>query len=121
MKLLWVNKQDDTRSLPQASHNNPLINVKEVLFLTGVSICTLSQKLPMNAMMVIFCMSRSILLNCIMKRSSSVRLSTGLRSFSNCRMTLISFSVGWNRIRHSTKSTGRVRKSKLKHRRDDGH
>lgn len=81
--------------------------------LTGVSITTLSLKLPMKAMIVIFCMSLSILLNCIMNRSSSVKLSRGLRSFSNCRRTLTSFSVGWKRIRHSTKSTGRVRKSNL--------
>lgn len=86
----------------------------ETLLITGVSICTLSLKFPMKAMMVIFCMSRSILLNCIMKRSSSVRLSRGLRSFSNCRRILTSFSVGWKRIKHSTKSTGRVRRSNLK-------
>lgn len=89
-------------------------NNMQATALTGVSIWMLSVKFPMKAMMVIFCMSLSILLNCIMKRSSSVRLSSGFRSFSNCRSTFTSVSVGWKRIRHSTKSTGRVRRSKLR-------
>lgn len=65
--------------------------------------------------MVIFCMRRSILLNWIMKRSSSVRFSRGLRSFSYCRRTFSSDSVGMNLIKHSTKSTGNVRRSNLTH------
>lgn len=50
--------------------------------LTGVSIWMLSAKLPMKAMMVIFCMSLSILLNCIMNLSSSDRFSRGFLSLS---------------------------------------
>lgn len=91
-----------------------MCSVIYVLIFTGVSICTLSQKLPTKAMMVIFCMRRSILLNCIMKRSSSVRLSRGFLSFSYCRNAFTSGSVGIKRIRHSTKSTGNVRKSNLR-------
>lgn len=50
--------------------------------LTGVSIWMLSAKFPMKAMMVIFCMSLSILLNCIMNRSSSDKFSRGFLSRS---------------------------------------
>ena len=52
-------------------------------------------------------------LNCIMKRSSSLRASRGFLSLSYCRRSLISASVGKNRIKHSTKSTRIVRRSKL--------
>lgn len=74
----------------------------------------LSAKFPMKAMMVIFCMSLSILLNCIMNRSSSDKFSRGFLSRSYSRSTFTSFSVGKNLIRHSTKSTGSVFKSNLK-------
>lgn len=52
-------------------------------------------------------------LNCIMKRSSSLRASRGFLSLSYCRRSFISASVGKKRIKHSTKSTRVVRRSKL--------
>lgn len=58
-------------------------------------------------------LSLSIRLNCIMKRSSSLRASRGFLSLSYCRRSFISASVGKNRIKHSTKSTRIVRRSKL--------
>lgn len=81
---------------------------------TGVSICRLSLKLPMKAMMVIRCGSLSILLKSIMNRSSSVSPSIGRRSRSYWRSIFTSLSVGMNRIKHSTKSTGTVRRSNLR-------
>lgn len=82
--------------------------------LTGVSICRLSLKLPMKAMMVIRCGSLSILLKSIMNRSSSVTPSIGRRSRSYWRSIFTSLSVGMKRIKHSTKSTGTVCRSNLR-------
>ncbi len=76
---------------------------------------TLSLKLPTNVMMLILWVSRSILLKRSMKRSSSASWSRGLLSRSYWRSSLLSASVGRNRIRHSTKSTGRAFRSNLQH------
>lgn len=84
--------------------------------LTGVNIWTLSLKLPMKIMMDMRWLSLSMRLNCIMKRSSSLRASRGFLSLSYCRRSFISASVGKNRIKHSTKSTRIVRRSKLQKR-----
>lgn len=81
--------------------------------LTGVNICTLSLKLPIKIMMDIRWLSLSMRLNCIMKRSSSLRASRGFLSLSYCRRSFISASVGKKRIKHSTKSTRVVRRSNL--------
>ncbi len=81
--------------------------------LTGVSIWTLSVKLPMKVMIDIRWLSLSMRLNCIMKRSSSLRASRGFLSLSYCRSSFTSASVGRKRIRHSTKSTRTVRRSNL--------
>lgn len=58
-------------------------------------------------------LSLSMRLNCIIKRSSSLRASRGFLSLSYCRRSFISASVGKNRIKHSTKSTRVVRRSNL--------
>lgn len=82
--------------------------------LTGVNIWALSLKLPMKIMMDMRWLSLSMRLNCIMKRSSSLRASRGFLSLSYCRKSFTSASVGKNRIKHSTKSTRIVRRSKLR-------
>lgn len=89
--------------------------------LTGVNIWTLSLKLPMKIMMDMRWLSLSMRLNCIMKRSSSLRASRGFLSLSYCRRSFISASVGKNRIKHSTKSTRIVRRSKLQKRKSHEH
>lgn len=81
--------------------------------LTGVNIWTLSEKLPMKVMMDMRWLSLSMRLNCIMKRSSSLRASRGFLSLSYCRRSFTSASVGRKRMRHSTKSTRTVRRSNL--------
>lgn len=83
------------------------------LCLTGVNIWTLSEKLPMNVMMDMRWLSLSMRLNCIIKRSSSLRASRGFLSLSYCRSSFTSASVGRKRMRHSTKSTRTVRRSNL--------
>lgn len=82
--------------------------------LTGVNIWALSLKLPMKTMMDMRWLTLSMRLNCIMKRSSSLRASRGFLSLSYCRRSFTSASVGKNRIKHSTKSTRIVRRSKLR-------
>lgn len=82
--------------------------------LTGVNIWALSLKLPMKTMMDMRWLTLSMRLNCIIKRSSSLRASRGFLSLSYCRRSFTSASVGKNRIKHSTKSTRIVRRSKLR-------
>lgn len=79
----------------------------------GVSMLTLSAKLPTKVIMFILWVSLSILLKNSIKRSSSANWSRGRRSRSYWRSTLTSASVGRKRIRHSTKSTGKALRSNL--------